>query len=96
MARIASPDQGVDLVGKVCSCSLGRVGVVYDRGNITFPNGDVGEFWCGFGLDGKGLWATATKNDVIVLAESLKDYAAQVKKRPSNVLYATIAVLPPK
>jgi hypothetical protein len=85
-----------DLIGKVCACSLGRVGVVYGRGEITFANGDKGEFWQGFGLDGRGLWATNVRHDVVVIAESLKEYAERVKSRPSNVLYAVVGVAAPK
>jgi hypothetical protein len=96
MPRISTPTSNESLVGKVCSCSLGRVGVVYAQGEITFPNGDKGIFWHGFGLDGRGLWATNVKNEVIVLAESLQEYAETVKRRPSNVLYAVIGVPAPK
>ncbi len=95
MPRISTASLAEDLTGKVASCSLGRIGVIYGRGEITFPNGDKGEFWHGFGLDGKGLWATNVKHDVIVIAESLKEYAERVKSRPSNVLYAVIGVTPP-
>jgi hypothetical protein len=87
-------DEGESLVGKVCICSLGRVGVVYGGGPIVFPSGGGGDFWHGFGLDGRGLWATARREGrpVVVIAESLAEYADKVKARPSSVLYASPAV----
>jgi hypothetical protein len=96
MARISEVDE--NLVGKVCVCSLGRVGVVAGREVITFPNGDTSDCWTGMGFDGKGLWATGARGtEVVILAEDLAGYAARVKSRPSNVLYGTIAApLPAK
>lgn len=52
--------------------------------------------WIGFGFDGHGLWATGASKPVIVLAESVSDYVTNVKRRPNNVLYGSIAVFPPK
>jgi hypothetical protein len=85
---------GEDLAGKVCACSLGRVGIVTHADEITFQNGDKGSCWCGFGLDGKGLWATGNRPDggVIILADSLKQYAERLVSRPNSVLYANISV----
>lgn len=85
MARIAEPNE--DLAGKVCACSLGRVGVVCAKETITFPNGDTRECWTGMGLDGRGLWATGVQNQIVVLDETLAAYARRVKSRPSQVLY---------
>jgi len=69
-----------DYVGKVCICSLGRVGVVTGRKTL-----DWGETWVGMGFDGKGLWASKTPH---VLAETVKDYCEMVESKPSQVLYA--------
>ena len=67
------------MIGKVCVCSIGRVGVV--TGQREF---DWGESWVGFGLDGRGLWS-ATKPHV--LADSIAEYAEMVEARPTNLLY---------
>lgn len=91
MPRI--PGSGDNFVGKVCVCSLGRVGIVAEFKEIRFPNGDQAAMWCGMGFDGKGLWAS---RDPIVLAESLTEYTNRVLSKPSNVLYGTISVPPPK
>lgn len=90
MPRIPGP--GENLVGKVCVCALGRVGVVVEFKKITFSNGDEAELWCGMGFDGKGLWAS---RDPVVLAETLQEYTGRILSRPSNVLYGMIAVPPP-
>jgi hypothetical protein len=90
MSRIAAV--GEDLTGKVCSCSLGRVGVVAGKGTVTFANGDVQECWKGFGFDGNGLWCTRTSSPTIVLAEDLATYIEMVSSRPSNFLYGKAAV----
>jgi hypothetical protein len=87
------PGPGENLVGKVCVCSLGRVGVVVEFKEITFANGDKTSLWCGMGFDGKGLWAS---RDPVILAETLKEYTDRILSRPSNVLYGNIAVQPPK
>ena len=79
-------------VGKVAVCSLGRVGVITDRKELTFSNQDKGVMWVGMGFDGKGLWASS---EPIVIAESLKDYCNRILTKPSNVLYGQIAVAPP-
>lgn len=79
-------------VGKVAVCSLGRVGVIVDRKELTFSNGDKGTMWVGMGFDGKGLWASS---DPFVIAESLKEYTERILEKPSNVLYGQIAVAPP-
>ena len=86
---------GENLIGKVCICSLGRVGIVAMRSTVTFQNGDVAECWTGMGFDGNGLWATSANSDVVVLDETLSAYMERVKNRPSNVLYGKIAVPPP-
>lgn len=79
-------------VGKVAVCSLGRVGVITDRKEIAFSNGDKGLCWVGMGFDGKGLWASS---EPMVLCDSLKEYTARILEKPSNVLYGQIAVPPP-
>jgi hypothetical protein len=84
------------LIGKVCSCSLGRVGVVVRLEDITFQNGDVAKCWTGMGLDGRGLWATGANAQVVVLADHLTEYMDRIKARPNNVLYATPSVPAPK
>lgn len=92
---ICAINTGVVLLnfGAVAVCSLGRVGVITDKKTITFSNGDTGEMYVGMGLDGKGLWASS---DPIKLCDTLKEYTERVLAKPSNVLYGTIAVDPPK
>lgn len=82
--RIASINE--NLAGSVCICSLGRVGVVSHFENVKFPNGDQKHVWTGMGLDGRGLWATG-QSQVVVLAETLRDYTEMVKSKPNQVLY---------
>jgi hypothetical protein len=93
MARIAST--GEDLTGKVCCCSLGRVGIIARRETVKFQNGDVAECWVGLGFDGRGLWATSA-GQVVVLDECLGDYLGRVKARPNNLAFGVIAVPAPK
>ena len=54
------------MFGKVCACSLGRVGVVVAYGRVPW-----GESYVGMGLDGKGLWFSRKP---IVIANSLEEY----------------------
>jgi len=54
------------MFGKVCACSLGRIGVVVGFGRVPW-----GETYIGMGLDGKGLWFSRKP---IVIADSLEEY----------------------
>lgn len=83
-----------DLIDKVVSSSLGRVGVVTGEEDIKFP--DMAEpvrFWVGFGLDGKGTWCTRKGEPTLILAETLEEYRKLVRSRPHNVSYASPAVI---
>lgn len=84
---------GEDLAGKVCACSIGRVGVVHSVGEVVFATGGGGTYHKGFGLDGNGLWASNVDKPVVILADSLKEYGERVAARPANFLYGKAAVL---
>lgn len=58
-----------DLIGKVCVCKQGRVGVVVGK---TYD-----EMWYGIGFDGKGFWSS---HNPVVLHDSLVAYAQELKK----------------
>lgn len=77
-----------DYAGKVCVCSIGRVGVVTGKKCMNFGDGWV-DMWTGIGFDGKGLWATSSP---IVIADTLEEYVSRVERKPNNVLYGQIAV----
>ena len=76
------------MIGKVCVCRLGRVGLVTGRKAITFNTGmNAGqpvEMWVGIGFDGKGLWCASTPS---VLCDSIEEYVGRIEERPNNVLY---------
>ena len=63
---VRMPDEGEDLTGKVCACSVGRPAVVIGRRHFDF-----GDAWIGLGLDGKGTWASTRP---CVLAESCQEF----------------------
>jgi hypothetical protein len=86
---------GEDLTGKVCTCSLGRVGVVGSKVEIQFPKSAPALYWSGMGFDGNGLWASNASKAIVVIAESVADYVEAIKAKPSNVLYGKIAVPAP-
>lgn len=73
-----------NMAGKVCVCSIGRVGVVTELGEVQFDESGSVKGWKGFGLDGMGLWFS---DRPIVIADSLKEYAQMVEDRPGNYLY---------
>lgn len=58
----------MDYIGKVCVCSIGRLGLV--TGKTIAP---WGETYYGAGLDGHGLWMS--RKPVVVIAESIEEYA---------------------
>jgi len=68
------------MLGKVCVCSTGRVGLVVRREKITFTSGEVGEMWCGIGLDGKGLWCTSAEREPLILYHSIEEYMDRLVK----------------
>lgn len=65
------PDVDEDLTGKVCVCSIGRVGIVSGKGVLNLDSGATKEVWQGLGVDGKGTWASSSP---IVIAETLQEY----------------------
>lgn len=81
-----------NLVGKVCVCSTGRLGLVTGREEVTFGNGDRADCWTGIGFDGRGLWATGANKAVVVMYDSVADFVARIKARPNNLLFGQVAV----
>jgi hypothetical protein len=92
MPRIATRGTTEGLTGRVCVCSLGRVGVVTGRTVINFPNGDTRDCWVGMGFDGNGVWATGVDQDIVVLFDTLAEYVDKIKTRPNNLSYGKMAV----
>lgn len=62
------PGENEDLVGKVCICSIGRIGIVSGR---ALASDGLPARWVGLGFDGKGTWASTSP---VVAWESLSDY----------------------
>lgn len=60
------PNDGENLIGKVCVCSIGRIAIV--TGTRTF---DWGQAWVGLGFDGKGTWASRSP---VIAHESAEEY----------------------
>jgi hypothetical protein len=60
------------MLGQVCKCSKGRLGVVLGRKIMPW-----GSSWIGVGLDGGGLWAS--RNPVVV-ADTLFSYMELLEK----------------
>lgn len=67
------PKKSEDLVGKICVCTVGRVGIVTGRKKF-----DWGDAWYGLGLDGKGVW---TSTNPAIIAESGQEFADKLSKR---------------
>lgn len=84
-------DRVLNLVGRVCICSLGRPGLVVKK---IRKNHGISEFWSGIGFDGKGLWMTSVDSPTVVIADSIAEYCDMILHRSFNVLYATPAVSP--
>ena len=73
------PNENEDLVGKVCVCSVGRVGIVTGRGDFTSAvNNEIIKCWKGLGLDGKGVW---TSTSPCIVAESGQEFADKLSAR---------------
>ena len=70
------PDKDESLVGKVCVCSIGRVGVVTSRESPVWAGG--AEMWLGIGFDGKGTWASSNP---AVVAESCDEFRQRLTQR---------------
>jgi hypothetical protein len=76
-----------DLVGKVCVCSTGRVGLVTSKGSIEVPDRsedgcplDTVEVhgWHGIGLDGKGTWFSSAP---VIVAENAEEFRQRLSDR---------------
>lgn len=67
------PNEGEDLVGKVCVCSVGRPAIVTGREGFPF-----GIAWVGLGLDGKGTWVST---DPCIIAESGREFHDKLMDR---------------
>jgi hypothetical protein len=74
------PNEGEDLVGKICVCSIGRPAIVTGRDKLS----DNTPCWVGLGIDGKGTWAS---RNPAILSESAKEHHDRlfsIAKRCSN------------
>jgi hypothetical protein len=60
------PNEGENLVGKICVCSVGRPFIV--TGTKQF---EWGPAWVGLGLDGKG---TVASSEPCIIAESGQEF----------------------
>ena len=69
------PEEGEDITGKVCVCSIGRAFIVTGRGEIDNLNG---MFWVGLGLDGHGNVASSNP---CILAESGEEFHNRLRDR---------------
>ena len=67
------PEKGEILTGKVCVCSVGRVGIVTGEEKYHF-----GLAWVGLGLDGKGTWCSTAP---AVVAETAEEFRAKLSER---------------
>ena len=79
------PKEGENLIGKVCVCSIGRVGIVTGRGSFTsaiksnFGGNDKEiKCWKGLGLDGKGVWASTNP---CIVAELGQEFCERLSER---------------
>jgi hypothetical protein len=65
--------RNADMIGKVCRCSKGIVGVILGRKKLEW-----GESWVGLKLDGgNGLWASRSPT---VVAKNIYEYYLSVEK----------------
>lgn len=65
-----------DLTGRVCVCSVGRVGIVTGRKTPEWSNGQ--EMWVGIGFDGKGTWASSQP---CIVAENAEEFRCRLSER---------------
>ncbi len=73
------PNKNENLVGKVCVCSVGRVGIVTHMGVFkSTVNDETIPCWKGLGLDGKGVWASTNP---CVVAESGQQFVEKLSLR---------------
>ncbi len=73
------PTRNENLVGKICVCSIGRIGIVTGEGEFTSAvNNEVIKCWKGLGLDGKGVWASTAP---CIVAESGQEFADKLSAR---------------
>lgn len=62
-----NPRSNENLIGKVCMCAAGRLGLVTHK---------VGNQWRGQGLDGRLNWLSVCP---LIIAEDLKEYSKKKK-----------------
>lgn len=73
------PKEDEDLTGKVCVCSIGRIGIVGGSKRMCFDGTKiVKKYWVGIGTDGKGMWVSSRPS---VLFESIKNYYEALEER---------------
>ncbi len=72
------PNEGEDLIGKVCAGSTGRAGVVTGREILPNIRENAIEMWVGIGFDGKGTWAST---EPVILAESAHEFYLRLQHR---------------
>ena len=70
------PNEDEDLIGKVCVCSIGRIGLVTGKGNPVWA--DEKDMWIGLGFDGKGTWASSNP---CIAYENPEEYRQLLSKR---------------
>jgi len=77
--KMRMPKENENLIGKVCVCSVGRVGIVTGKGSFkSVVNDELIECWKGLGLDGKGVWASTSP---CIVAESGQEFADKLSER---------------
>lgn len=70
------PNEGENLVGKVCVCSIGRPFIVTGTARFNF---DVGvDYWVGLGLGGQGTVCSSTP---CIIAESGQEFHDKLQSR---------------
>lgn len=89
MKPMRIPAHEEHLVGKVCICSIGRIGLVTGRERIglvpgreriNFEKSGEGEklYWVGVGFDGKGTWASERP---VVVHDDPEDFRVKLQQR---------------
>ena len=77
--KMRMPNEGEDLTGKVCVCTVGRAFIVTGKHTLNVDaTGEKVEGWCGLGFDGKG---TAFSSDPCVIAESGQEFHDKLSQR---------------
>lgn len=70
------PQPNENLIGKVCVCSVGRVGIVTGSYVPDWSNGV--QMWAGIGFDGKGTWASSNP---CIVAECGEEFRLKLSNR---------------